>query len=254
MNMAWPIGVIIGPMIGGFISDSLGWSAMMSALIVTYICGLVPVLFTAPHERVHERMSFQRMSFQIDRSIIKPLLFYSFFQFFVGMGFGLTNTILPTYVTDILGMTKETIGIFWSICFGVTFLATQIPGGRLAERFHLRKILILGVALAPLFIITIPSTRSILVFEALYTAMTTLWNLSVPAGNVLFLSLLPNDRRGFYTGVMQTIAMASWTVAPSIGTFLYDFYGPALPFYASAISFILATITLIGVKENKVDR
>jgi len=245
MNMAWPIGIIIGPVIGGLLAESLGWHAVMYSLIITYAFGLVPVLLISPRER-----RFEKIPFKTDQSTINSLAFYSLFQFLVSIGFGIANTVLPIYISDILGATKDVVGMFWAICFGVTFLLTQIPGGRLAEHLSPRRVLILGIVAAPFLSAAMPLTRNLIVFLALNAALNTLWNLSIPAGNVLFLELLPKNGRGFYTGVMQTAAMIAWTIGPSIGTLLYDRYGPASPFYATTIFFALATLSIKQIRAR----
>lgn len=245
MNMAWPIGTIIGPVIGGLLAESLGWYAVMYSLIITYVLGLVPVLLISPRRR-----RFEEMPFKIDRSTIKPLAFFSLFQFLASVGFGVINTILSIYISGVLGTTKEIVGIFWALCFGVTFLLTQIPGGRLAERLSPRRVLALGVVAAPFLSAAMPLTRNLIIFLALNAALNTLWNLSIPAGNVLFLDFLPENGRGFYTGVMQATVMIAWTIGPSIGTLLYDRYGPASPFYATAIFFTLATLSIGQIRAR----
>ncbi len=60
---------------------------------------------------------------------------------------------------------------------------------------------------------------------------------------MLFLVLLPVGGRGFYTGVCEAAIMLAWTVAPSLSAFLYDGFGCAVPFFASAVFFGLAAVS-----------
>lgn len=245
MNMAWPIGVIIGPLVGGILSESVGWFGIMYSLLAVYSIGLIFVVMATRHtprsETVRSKMGHVEA---------RPFTMYVLFQCLVALGYGSINPILPLYITNILGATKGFVGLFWTICYGVTFLLTQVPGGRLAERFPLQKSLLLGVLTAPLLLVAMPFNQNLILFLLLNVALNTLWNLSVPAGNVLFLDLLPENGRGFYTGVNEAMIMLAWTVAPSLSAFLYDSLGSTVPFLASAIFFALAAASTRGFKSS----
>jgi len=92
-------------------------------------------------------------------------------------------------------------------------------------------------------LVVMPLNQSLVLFLVLNVVLNTLWNLSVPAGNVLFLDLLPESGRGFYTGVCEAAIMLAWTIAPSLSAFLYDGLGSAVPFFASAVFFGLAAVS-----------
>ncbi|MEM2094362.1 MAG: MFS transporter [Candidatus Bathyarchaeia archaeon] len=238
MNMAWPIGIILGPIIGGVLAEAFGWSGIMYSLLAVYSIGLVSIVIVTRHGS-----HFQTIVSRRGQLKVKPFATFILFQCLVAFGYGCINPILPLYITSVLESKKEFVGVFWSICYGVTFLSTQIPGGRLAEKIPLRRVLLLGVTAAPMLLVSMPSVKDRIIFFLLNVALDTLWHLSVPAGNVIFLKILPDEGRGFYIGLGETIIMLAWTVAPSLSTFLYDVYGAGAPFYTSALFFALATVT-----------
>ena len=238
MNMAFPVGVIVGPLVGGVLAETIGWSGVLYSLLVVYLAGFVSVVLATRHTS-----SSGVVRSRVGRVDARPFVLYVLFQCLVAFGYGSVNPILPLYITSILGASKGLVGLFWTVCFGLTFLLTQVPGGRLAERLPLHRSLLFGVLAAPLLLVMMPLYENLAWFLVLNVVLNALWNLSVPAGNVLFLDLLPEGGRGFYTGVCEAAIMLAWTVAPSLSAFLYDGLGYAVPFFASAVFFGMAAVS-----------
>jgi len=245
MNMAWPIGIIVGPLIGGMLAESFGWFGILYSLLAVYSIGLSSVAIATRHAPHHPNTSSKRGNLELKRFAL-----YVLFQCLVSLGYGSINPILPLYLTSILGATKGFVGLFWTICYGVTFLLTQVPGGGLAESLPPHRALLLGVITAPILLLSMPSIQNGILFLLLNVTLNTFWNLSVPSGNVLLLNLLPESRKGFYTGMCETMIMLAWTVAPSLSTFLYDVHGSAAPFFASALFFALAAVFTKAFKSS----
>jgi len=238
MNMAFPVGVIIGPLVGGVLAESVGWNGVLYSLLAVYLIGLVSVVLATRH--VSRPVGVRSGRGHVEA---RPFVSYVLFQCLVAFGYGSINPILPLYITSVLGASKGFVGLFWTVCFGLTFLLTQVPGGRLAEKLPLHRSLLFGVVAAPLLLVLMPLNGGLVWFLVLNVALNSLWNLSVPAGNVLFLDLLPENGRGFYTGVCEAAIMLAWTVAPSLSAFLYDGFSCAVPFFASAVFFGLAAVS-----------
>ena len=141
MNLAFPLGSIIGPTIGGFLEEIHGWNMIFYVTTALYIFCLVPslVLSKPPRNTFGDNKKSYQKRAKIDLKLFRPLLPFFFLNLFTGLGVGTVSPITPIYLMDKFNVSTAEIGLFISVGFGLTTILTQIPAGILADKVGRKK-------------------------------------------------------------------------------------------------------------------
>ena len=256
MNLAFPLGSIIGPTIGGFIEEIHGWNMIFYVTTALYIFCLVPSLVLSKPPRStfgDNKKSYQKRA-KIDLKLFRPLLPFFFLNLFTGLGVGTVSPITPIYLMDKFNVSTAEIGLFISVGFGLTTILTQIPAGILADKVGRKKFIAICFALMPILFILWPTIDNLILLLLVQMGINGLWSMTWPASISLLMEHTPRNRRGLSSGLTQTGVMFGFAIGPYIGGYLWETLGMALPYYASALFLILCipVITFIREKSNNV--
>jgi MFS family permease len=249
LNLAWPIGSILGPTLSGLLENQYGWHAVFYVATILHSLAILPALVLPdPSTSTTEH---RRRSSRLDRAFLAPLLPFFLFNVCIGLGIGSVESITPIYLIESFQISTTDVGLFLSIGFGVTTLVTQIPAGFLAEKVGKKRFLTLCVTfLPPLFLIW-PFIDHLLVLLLLQMAINGLWSMTWPA----FLSLLMDKaspaRRGITTSLTQMGMMTGFTLGPYIGGYLWDTVGLTFPYFASALFCALCVVSTRFITDTK---
>ncbi|MCW3988040.1 MAG: MFS transporter, partial [Candidatus Bathyarchaeota archaeon] len=136
MNLAFPLGSLISPTLGGVLESEYGWNAVFYVATVLYIFCLVPGLLLPkpPRQEVNERVENQVARVRLDFAFFRSLFAFFLLNFFTGLGMGTVSAITPIYLTERFHVSTAEVGLFISVGFGLTTILTQIPAGVLAEK------------------------------------------------------------------------------------------------------------------------
>jgi len=195
MNMAWPIGGVIGPFIGGFLADNYGWSPFF------YFLSLIALLRKSKVGH-------------IKGSIILLLGIFFFAHIFGNTARGILGTVFPFYLTENFHKTKTEAGLFFSIGFGVATLIAQFPSGILADKFGHKKIMAYGTFMIPIFASFFLFLKDYIPTLLIYMAITGLWSTTWPASIAYLISITPASKRGLMVGIRQMAVRLGFTVGP----------------------------------------
>ena len=251
LNLAWPIGSIIGPTLSGLLESQYGWNAVFYVATILHGFAIIPA-FALPHPSTSTTEQY-RQSPRLNRAFLFRLLPFFFFNVCIGLGIGSVESITPIYLIDSFQISTANVGLFLSIGFGVTTLFTQIPAGILAEKVGKKRFLTLCVALLPALFIIWTFIDNLLLLLLLQMMINGFWSMTWPA----FLSLLMDQsspsRRGITTSLTQMGMMLGFTLGPYIGGYLWDTIGMMFPYYASAIfcAFCVASTRFISDSNNR---
>jgi DHA1 family solute carrier family 18 vesicular amine transporter 1/2 len=146
-----------------------------------------------------------------------------------------------------LDVSPTVIGLLFS-SFGVTLLTVSIPIGRLSDRAGRRVPLMLAlVALAGASLLFGLADRIAWLFVARFVqgaADAVAWVV----GFALVADLYAPEDRGRVLGVVMAGANLGLMLGPSLGGWLYEAGGFALPFVAVAVCAIVVAVLLWGVR------
>jgi MFS family permease len=162
-----------------------------------------------------------------------------------GFAWSMVGPFFTLYALDVISLTPVEWGLLSTIEMGVN-LCLRVPGGRLADRFNKRWLLLVHLAAeAPGFMVFIYS-RSYLHLVLLWVAWSAIEALTDPSFDALLTDLTPKEQRGKVSSLLRIFG-ASFGVFGSIaGGYLYGL-DPVLPFWVYAPLAVLATVVAFQV-------
>jgi len=250
MNLAWPIGGIIGPFLGGFLADSYGWVTFFYFLCVVALASAVLSVFLDESRGKSKGEDEERNeSVSFGREVTLVLVVFFLIHILGNAARGILGTVFPFYLTDHFGKTKTETGIFFSIGFGLATLIAQLPSGVLADRLGRKKMMVYSVALIPILSLVFPFTSDYVSTLVIYTALSSLWSATWPASSAYLMDISATSKRGMMIGVRLAAVRLGFTVGPLIGGFLWDAFDPAISFYTTTCFFVSSFLLILLLKE-----
>lgn len=238
MNIAWPIGGIVAPILSGLIAEGFGWSSCFLLAGGVLTLSLIPtLLMRVPPPRIRAPSGGRIL---LDRRYLSRLLLFFSFHLVMTTAMGGLNVVLPLYLQDRFGLPYHLIGLFFTSSGAMT-LITQIPAGYLADRYGERRFISIVISPLPLLFVLYPLLKRWWMLLPLYTLLSGLWSMTWPATLSLISEVFPGEARGTAFGVRMTGVRLGFTIGPMIASYLYSGWGGAAPFQISAL------FTLLGI-------
>ena len=155
MNLAWPIGSLVGPTAAGLLAEAGGFHYPFYFATVVALLSFMPALLLVERqlkspapvagESVTKNTGFSRESIYL-------LIVLTVYQLLVSAGIGTTYSLLSIYLKDVFASDNFYIGLFFSLV-GVSLFGSQLVGGWASSRFGLKKTMAVCLAvIPPLFI------------------------------------------------------------------------------------------------------
>jgi len=249
MNIAWPIGGILGPFLGGMIADRYGWAAFFYFLcFLALIYMLVSVFLTenAGKPRVTEEKDSRILSGEI----VLTLFFFVIMHVLANTSRGILSTVFPFYLTERFGKTKTEVGVFFAVGFGLATLISQIPGGFLADKIGRKKTMVYTILPIPFLSALFLATNDYLLTLILYMAITGFWSATWPASMAYITDISPSSRKGLMVGVRLTAVRLGFTIGPLIGGFLWDNFDVSVIFYILTLFLAASLLAALLLKAD----
>ena len=232
--------------IGGGLIDSLGFHALFAVCAVSsFASGLIAffglrhtvdaVLVDAPPTGLGRRPAGLGRQFVL-------LSIFAGFGFWAQSGW---TTFFPLYSATVLHFSASQIGLLSSIT-GVVALLLTVPGGRLADRFGRKPLLVAGLSIASLPSIVVASgiAQSLFAMALLSLVMATGNAMGNPARQALIADVAPSGRQGLAMGIYGVAEDVGFLIGPLMGGLLWDRAGPPLAFASFAVVYG-ATVGLV---------
>jgi MFS family permease len=248
MNLAWPIGGIIGPLLGGYLAESVGWNIVFIIAAVMSLLAIYPSLKVKVEDKVELRSAEKSESIR-ERKYMGPISTLFVLQTLVTTSMAGVNMILPLYLRDRFGLSYAVIGAFFTGS-NILLVLTQLGGGYLADRYGRRRLLLICGAFAPVVIASWVLFDSWAALLAVYCVAFGLWSLTWPPILAILSDLLPPRLRGTGFGLNMTGSRLGFTLGPMIVGALYMVPGSSIPFLASAVIYALALPLTYLLKEK----
>ena len=143
-------------------------------------------------------------------------------NFMLYFAFYLLTPLLPLYLSETFGTTKDVIGL---VLFGytITALITRPFSGYLVDSFSRKKVLMVCFTIFLVFFFGYLAAGTLLMFAIVRTLHGAPFGAVTVANSTAAIDVLPSSRRsegiGFY-GLSNNLAMA---FAPSMGIYIYKY-------------------------------
>ena len=143
-------------------------------------------------------------------------------NFTMQFAFYLLTPLLPLYLSESFGSTKDMIGLVLS-GYTITALLLRPFSGYVVDSFPRKKVLLICLSLYFIFFGGYLLASSLLMFAIVRTLHGGPYGASTVANNTVAIDVLPSSRRnegiGYY-GLSNNLAMA---IAPTISVFVYKY-------------------------------
>jgi len=161
-----------------------------------------------------------------------------------GASAAMISPILIIFLQENLDVGVETLswaflpsGLVWA------FLPAQL--GKLADRFGRKPMMLIGLVSAAISSFIIPALGSLVALAILWAFQAACYAAGDPAEQALVSDLTGMNQRGRAYGLYAMFADLGATIGPLGGAWLYQTYGPAIPFYANGIILGLCALVLL---------
>ena len=258
IGMAWGLGFILGPMLGGLLSGiSLHAPAYAAGLLslLSAVTGYFILPESLPVEkretrplRLADLNPFGSILELLRRPIVGSLLVAQCLFFFVFNG---NNSMLSVFVIEKFAVQPWQLALLFAI--GGISMAVMQGGlvGPLVKRFGERPLAIQSLliqAVAAVGLVSVPvlwMSYPMTVINSLGTGL--IW----PTLGALLANSVSHDEQGKVNGVGTALGSLMSVFGPLWAGTAYDRIAPAAPFWIGALIFVLAGLLLTRVKISR---
>lgn len=241
-------GIAIGPVLGGYLSETFSFNAPFYVMIVVSLFALGLIYFSIPARRVatqgneedNESVDFKK-SFM---DVLKDGSMRGVFYYMVGRGFyrwGF-NALFPIYALTMTSLSTGQVGLIITT-YMITGALSQYPFGRLADIFTQRKaeLVAVGGGIAALTTFFVPFLSQLGWLIVLMVAMGIFSAMSRASTVVIRTKRGRVHGMGAVTGFYTASFSSGQVIGPFIFGAIADIWGIPISFYVGAIVGILTT-------------
>ncbi len=239
---------VVGPPIGGYLSQYLGFKAMFTAAGALYATATGIRLLMArnaqhaesePREKpslTNLRASLVAMGGLVLAGGVVTWIFIS--DGVRDVTFNMAFQLLPLYMQNLMGLSNVEISWLSSIAALATMLLLT-PAGWLSDKKGERVGIVAGFSLIAAAIAVFLQSRVFVGFAVVWALFGVGEALIGPAYNSLISKVVPMHLRGTAFGLFSTSIGLISLPAPYIGAVLWEQFAPQVPFYAPLVATLL---------------
>ncbi len=147
MNTSWPIAGVVSTLISGYLIETTGWKQVFLVGAAINAVSILPAL------RIERQESMTDSSGGGFREIFSPdiapaLLTFFIYGIFMTTVMGGMNLIIPLFLKSRFALTASQIALFFTTQ-NLLSLVTQIPSGKIAERFGMKRTVLTLIVMIP---------------------------------------------------------------------------------------------------------
>lgn len=254
INMAYYVGFIVGPLLGGFIADIYNIRAPF------FLCFLLTALSfplcLSLRETQAEKLKQETVKSDDPEkaaAFLKVISLFSLMYFIEGTGLGIFNPITPIFVVTKFSVDLIYVGTLYTIGSGITSALLQIPGGKLADKYDKRKIVIITYLFAAPFYAIFAMARNTWELFLFMSLSFGLIGLAWPAHQSLRMNLTVSTRWGLVNAISYTMYWAGMMTGSALSGILWENFDMYIPYYVSAVTMFIAVIPIFFLSKEKTE-
>jgi MFS family permease len=250
------------PIIGGYLLERMGMlSGMRLALLISGIVMLLASLGRAIYLKeslIVEKKSAGKFSFKgtfldmfepVIRLRVLRIAIFGAFLYSLASGVVMRYSVVYATTVDFIGLSKTQWGIITG-ARGVVGMLTRIPTGGIIDRFSRKLCIFISYATRPIFTIAFALSKNFEQVLLIEIGGNIFSYFQQPALEALVIDVASTQRRGRAYGALNTIPGIASTIAPMIGAFFWEVFGPVWAFYISAFFTATAAVVLLAFLQE----
>jgi multidrug resistance protein len=255
ITAATSAGVMIGPLIGSY-ATRLGASGPGFVAAGLCIANAISAYLWLPEPRRRDaapksaapRRSLRKSIGEVLREPTSPVASLIWVYAVGMMAFMAMNGILALYLAKKFGVTKESIGWFYTYVGSISLVMRALLLGPMVRRFGEVGVMKLGAAALAIGLAAIPFAPSIPVLAVAVLFVPVGTALLFPATTALVSRTAPEGETGQVMGVQQAFGGVARMLGPIWAGKAFDVLGPQAPFWMAA-----ALMLGVGGLTHRVD-
>ncbi len=227
-NMSLLLGLAIGPLIGGILTDTFSIAAPFYMMGFLAIISMVMVLISLPDDKTSLKKEYRNISFKkmLKDNNVRGICAFRAVNAF---GTGAVFVFLPVFAIS-SQMSLSQIGFLLSL-FYLLMTILQRPSGKLADRFDKAGIILVGSVGASIAIIMLPKFHNFLGLLVVSVVMALFGSLSLPAATAFVAELGRVHGMGSTMGIFNVAMSIGFATGPLVSGVLMDLLGLSYVFY-----------------------
>ena len=244
VGAAFGLGFIFGPAIGGFLSR-YGYQAPFFFAAALSLANFAAAWFVLPESRKTAAVDQPKLSRleALRAAATRPgmpalLLIY----FLVIAAFSSFEATFALFSEMRFGFTATTIGYIFAFSGVVLSIVQGGLVGRMAKRFGEHRIVPAAILFLAAGLALIPASHSLAMLLAATGLLSIGMGFNSPSITALISRRSHADGQGAILGVSQSMASLARILGPAAGGFVYDRYGPVMPYLTAASLMTVACV------------
>ncbi len=254
-NLSWIIAQVPGPVLGGLVADISGLKIpFIFGLSMSLVAIAFSLLISKGHPKTDETpVTDVNCSEDEQAASLMPLktvlLLFGTANILNGLANGVFSAIMYPYLMFNLQASATEFGLASSLGFGLVTAIVQIPGGKMADKYG-RKPLVLSSSLAIPSIVALAFTTRIWQFILLLGVICAIGNISSPAISAWLMDFVPKAKRASVSGITASVNGVGMAIGPMAGSCLWSSMGAMISFAVTGFSFSLQLLPYLKMKET----
>jgi DHA1 family multidrug resistance protein-like MFS transporter len=253
LQVAVFLGMTLGPWIGGFLADTIGYRyTFMAGGVILFMGGLL-VLFGTEERFVRPSSEALRGSGRLISLLSYggfPAMLAIFFFFEFTLDF--VAPILPLFIETMCDIQKDNVALTTGMLYAASGGAAALAAGGigyLSDRIGYKPILLFNLALTAASMLLHGTAQSITQLALLRVLYGLAAGGILPAMNALVGRLVPPDSYGKAYGLTASMSCLGMAAGPFFGGITASWWGYRWPFVlVSAMIVLVAMPILIGIR------
>lgn len=242
---------VVGPPLGGFLTDRFGFRIMLAcAWLLYFLATVIRVSMARTAARGDEAnpKKLSMGSLRANLGAMTTLLLSGGVITWVlitdgvrDIAYSLSGNLMPVYLEQIGGMSFQQIGWLGSI-FSVCMMAVTMPAGWLADKKGERVGIVIGFLTEFVAMFTFMQVKGFWGYALVWAIFGMGTGMMSPAYNSLISKAVPEKMRGTAFGLFGTSLGLVSLPAPWLGAQLWERYSPKMPFYVTGLAALASAI------------
>jgi len=254
-NLSWIASGVAAPLLAGYIAQFVNLYVPFMLAVLVSVAGLFAAcLLKGKSVDKEDKKSHEvkKTSTGASLGLKRVIIIFSVTNILNGLLNGFINPVLNGMLLFKLAAAPAEYGLVVSLSSSLVTGLVQVPGGRLADRFGRKPLVLFGFLGVPLAAL-LGFSNSLLDFSLIMGGISAVGNISSPAISAWLMDLVPEHRRASVSGITQTLSGVGLTVGPSMGSYVWNATQPdaVIPCGIAAVIFAAAFPFYLMLKEPK---